>query len=124
MAGLSVTVHIEGDIASAGPKLRAAAGQGLREGGERVMDVSKAVRCPVDTGALRSTGHVTGPDGGGDQLSVDLNYGGPAAPYAWIVHERMGVRHPVGGPKYLEGPANEMSGDVADLVAAAVRRAF
>ena len=33
---------------------------------------------------------------------VEVYFGGPAAPYAYIVHENPNARHPVGNYKYLE----------------------
>ncbi len=43
--------------------------------------------CPVDTGALRSSGLAEPPVIAGRSISVTLGFGGPAAPYALSVHE-------------------------------------
>jgi hypothetical protein len=59
-------------------------------------------RTPVDTGALRASGVVSLPEFSGRQISVSLNFGGPAAPYALVVHEDLEAHHPVGQAKYLE----------------------
>jgi hypothetical protein len=77
-------------------------------------------RCPVDTGALRSSGHVTEPDDKGDGVEIRLVFGGPAAPYAYVVHEgwhRVGrgpspntvvhMHFENGQAKYLESVAEE-----------------
>jgi hypothetical protein len=59
-------------------------------------------RTPVDTGALRASGHVGFPVFEGRDIAVTLNFGGPAAPYALVVHEDLGAWHAVGQAKYLE----------------------
>ena len=95
---------------------------------------------PVDTGNLRSSRTVEfnrSPDG--TQVNAEIAYGGSAAPYAVVQHERLDYWHPprppgksvVGGrqgtgpvapgegrgPKYLEFPFMElMSRQPADLV--------
>ena len=53
---------------------------------------------PVDTGVLRGSGIVTGPDPSG---AVALTFGGAAAPYAIRQHEELGYRHTVGEARYL-----------------------
>jgi len=60
---------------------------------------------PVDTGVLRSTGHVQLPKEEAGRVSVTLGYGGPAAPYALRQHEELSYRHTVGKAKYLSDPA-------------------
>ena len=65
---------------------------------------------PVDTGALRGSGHVQMPEETMFGMSVKMGFGGVAGAgentedvgYALPVHERMDVHHKVGGPKYLE----------------------
>jgi hypothetical protein len=109
-----------------------AAGRGMREGGEEVMTVSKELFVPVDTGALKSSGHVTGPERtkGGD-LQVRLSYGGPAGGshagvfvgYALYVHEDLEAHHVVGGPKYLSQPVEQMKGRVVEHMTNLVRAA-
>lgn len=98
---------------------------------ETVMSASKdgpaTVVVPVDTGTLRSTGHVDPPEQEPDQVSVTLGYGGPAASYALAVHENMdpGVhwKRPGSGPKYLEIPLRDHQEELSGLLAAAVNRA-
>jgi hypothetical protein len=48
-----------------------------------------------------------GPETQGKQIQVRLVFGGPAAPYAAIVHENLTAHHPVGQAKYLESVALE-----------------
>lgn len=75
-------------------------GKALYIEGEGIMGQSKSMFVPVDTGLLRSTGHVEIPRPG---PLVLLGYGGPAAKYALAQHENLG-RHKVGQRKYLEIP--------------------
>lgn len=64
-------------------------------------------RTPVDTGALRASHMTTKPRISGQDVSVTIEVGGPAAPYAIPVHERLDVDHPVGQAKFLESTLNE-----------------
>lgn len=77
-------------------------GQAVREIGEEVMTDVQASRAgagvPVDTGTLRATGTVEGPD---SSEVVTLAFGGPAAPYALVQHERTDYAHDVGESRYL-----------------------
>lgn len=95
------------------------------EGGERmlaqalygeasvVLNESKKI-VPVETGNLRASGRVERPVTGRGQASVEITYGGAAAPYALIVHEvptnsggrwGTGMKHAPGKSwKYLEIP--------------------
>jgi hypothetical protein len=94
----------------------------LNEEAEEIMGRSKEEFVPVDFGTLRSSGHVSPPEIGSDGVEVKMGFGGPAAPYAAMVHEnpragKTGGRSPqgrkyqhwakVGGFKYLEIPLNE-----------------
>lgn len=78
------------------------AGQAARIVGEEIMTDVKASRpghgVPVDTGVLRSTGRVEGP---GRAERVVLSFGGAAAPYALVQHERLDLHHEVGEARYL-----------------------
>lgn len=95
------------------------------EGGERILaqamyaeatvilNESKRI-VPVDTGNLRASGRVERPEVGNGRASVEISYGGAAAPYALIVHEvppnsggrwGTGMTHKAGQTfKYLEIP--------------------
>jgi hypothetical protein len=98
-----------------------AVGRALREEAEIEMTEAKE-RTPVDTGALRASGHVTGPERAGKQISVDLNYGGVAAPYAVYVHEDMDAHHPVGQAKFLESTLLESAPHMPKRIATRVER--
>lgn len=70
-----------------------------------IMTAAKQDYVPVDQGALRASGFVEPPKVLSlTRVSVDMGFGGPAAPYAVIQHEDLTLRHTVGGPKYLEIP--------------------
>lgn len=74
-------------------------------------------RTPVDTGDLRRSHHVTKPDLGGRRISVSIEVGGPAAPYAILVHEDLEAFHPVGQAKFLESTLLESAPYMAQRVA-------
>lgn len=97
------------------------AGAALREEAEIEMTEAKR-RTPVLTGALRASGHVTGPTAAADGVEVKLAFGGPAAPYALAVHENMEAFHANGEAKFLERTLNEsvphMAGRLARRIAA------
>ena len=92
------------------------AGRALRSVGEVWMTEAKK-RTPVDTGVLRSSGHVRGPEKVGTSWQVTLVFGGPAASYAAIVHENLSTRHPVGQAKYLESVVAERRAGLSREVA-------
>lgn len=82
---------------------------------------------PVDTGILRSSGHVNSPKMDTESVEITIGYGGPATPYALFVHERIyapsgkKVYHkPPTRAKYLETPvkrrAKGMGGRLTQLV--------
>jgi hypothetical protein len=89
-----------------------AVGRGLYRGGQKVMAISQERYVPVDTGALRSSGHVTEPAASPSGVSITLGYGGPAAGYAIFVHENLNAKHTTGQAKYLETPLNENLGEI------------
>ena len=83
-----------------------ALGKATYEESQIILGESKK-QCPVDTGTLRSTGHVTEPKYTKSSVEVQIGYGGAAAPYAIYVHERLDLRHKVGKAKFLEDPMKE-----------------
>lgn len=80
-----------------------------------VLNESKRI-VPVRNGDLRRSGKVETPKTIGPRTTVEVTYGGPAAPYALYVHEipphtggrwGTGNKHKSGKSyKYLEIPAN------------------
>ena len=79
-------------------------------------------QCPVDVGTLRSTGHVQGPETSGGHVVVTLGYGGPAAPYAIVQHERLDFHHTVGKAKFLEVPMLEAVNGMEARLGAAIKK--
>ena len=111
-------------IAAAAKRISADVGVGLRLIGEEIMLDVKASRpghgVPVDTGALRASGRVTGPASSGatGQATVELSFGGAAAPYALVQHEVLTYHHELGEARYLvRGLERWRSGGKAALAA-------
>ena len=106
---------------------------GLVEAAETTMTKAKR-RTPVDTGALRSSGHVQPPKREGTELHVLFGFGGPAGAgnlgetndepvgYAVYVHEDLTARHKVGQAKYLESAVNDMRAKYPDIIRRALAR--
>lgn len=70
-----------------------------------VLRESKRI-VPVDTGALKNSGRVEKPSVSARGVSVEITYGGAAAPYALYVHEDPDAQHAAGKTyKFLEIPA-------------------
>ena len=88
-----------------------------------IMEVKRTEvvkRTPKDTGALRSTIHVEGPERSGRKVTCSIVAGGPAAMYAIVQHEDLTLKHTIGQAKYIESvileSARTMSRDIAALV--------
>ena len=92
---------------------------------EEIMTASKDI-VPVDTGNLKSTGHVQPPVIRGRAVEVTLGYGGTSAKggevgYAWYVHENEDAHHePPTKAKFLEEPINEHMRDLDVALARAL----
>lgn len=94
--------------------------QALR--GEAEIEATEVKKeTPVDTGALRGTVHVEGPKREGRSVKVWIVAGGPAATYAFIVHEDLEAFHKVGNAKYIERPLRESAPYIPARVAARVK---
>lgn len=100
--------------------LRQAAASALRVEHELIMTDAKGYT-PFDTGALRGSGHVQPTQIVGAELVSTGGFGGPAAPYAVIVHEDLAARHPVGQAKFYERALTEGSRGLAQRLAAGIR---
>lgn len=104
------------------PAMERAAVLALREHGEVVMAASKRI-VPFVTGALQGSGRVGTVVVANRQAVLVLSYGGPAAPYAFLVHERLTVFHKAPTQaKYLEQPMLELAPLFQPRLAAAVKR--
>lgn len=97
------------------------AGPALYAEAQLRMTNIKANDVPVATGAMRATGHVEAPEVHGASVRVQMGFGGPSAPYALFVHERLEAQHHVGRAKFLEAPLTEHLGEIADSIAARIR---
>ncbi len=87
---------------------------------EAVMADSKKNYVPVVSGALRNSGTVKMPTDNGKRVSIEFGYGGPAAPYAAIVHEYP-KGYGQGKNKYLSQPLNAAITGMAQRIASRLR---
>lgn len=106
-----------------GPRAETALSGALYREGETIMNRSKRLT-PVDTGTLRSTGHVQRPRKRGGVITVTLGFGGPAARYAAIVHEMTEANFTVGQAKYLQEPFENAVEGLTQRLAREVRRSI
>jgi len=91
---------------------------------ESIMTASKHI-VPVDQGVLRASGYVAPPEIHGNDVSVEIGYGGAASDYALVQHERLDFNHPGGGEaKYLEKPFMAAERGMDQRMANAVWRAI
>ncbi|MCM2420304.1 hypothetical protein [Streptomyces sp. RKAG293] len=98
--------------------IRAGAARGLLLGAEHVLQVSRG-RVPIEEGTLERSGSTSVDE---QQLTAAVAYD---TPYAVRVHEDLTARHDQGRQaKYLESAATQQGHAVAELLAAAVRRAL
>lgn len=81
-------------------EMKTAVARALYVAGNVVMTDAKQ-RAPVDFGTLRASGYVTLPDPNSAKPKVEVGFGGAAADYALVQHERTEYRHEVGEAKYL-----------------------
>lgn len=121
-----MTIHVDADkalkqIRAMADKALASLEHGVRVEAERVMTESKK-QTPVDQGTLRASGQVSPPTRRGATVTVELSYGGAAAAYALIQHEREDYHHTVGSAKYLERPVNEAKAGFGKRVAKHLER--
>lgn len=82
-----------------------------------VIFAKSQVLVPVDTGILRGSGGVSAPQMNAQGYFVDIFYGGPAAPYALVVHEIIGNYHnPPTQAKYLEQPVMQAMATIQENI--------
>jgi hypothetical protein len=121
-----------------GAKAMKEAGALVHDRGEAVALDSKQNYVPVDQSTLQGTIHAEPPVIEGNQASVRIVAGGPAADYAEAVHEHLsehspaswkiaeasgrGVHFTQGGPKYLERPFLIAIKDLASYVATGLKQ--
>lgn len=81
---------------------------------------------PVEFGTLRDSHETSAPRWKGKTLQVDIQVGGPAAPYAVIVHEDTSVRHAPpwgqgGNAKFLENAVLGAAPTLRDKIAKRIK---
>lgn len=113
---LKGTSSIQRQMARVHDKFPQKVERALRQQAEVELTESKR-RVPVDTGTLRASGQVVGPEREGRKFYVEITYGGQAEDYAVIVHEDLDAFHKVGQAKYLESVLNESSRFMAERLA-------
>lgn len=101
--------------------------------GEQTITEAKVIT-PVDEGVLRASGFVMLPERNGDEVFVDIGFGGPSGSgnhggetnskdvgYAIIQHEDLTFFHTVGQAKYLEVPLNKRKTGYSERIAKRIR---
>ena len=83
--------------------------------GSRVMLAAKR-DTPWEFGVLRASGEVNKPVIKGRDISVLLQFGGPAAAYAIPVHENLEAKHPHGHAKFFETAVKAASPRMAEEI--------
>lgn len=119
--------RIQEALAKSGPEGAKVAARALRHEAQEAFAHSQD-EVPVDTGALKASGRVR-PESGvynrGNDVYVELTYGGTGTEYAIYVHEDPEANHPHGKSKFLEDPMvrqiNGITGRIADKVEAATK---
>jgi hypothetical protein len=142
MAEWGMTINVAdaiGELDEFAKALPNAVGRGMYGFSEQVMTRAKEL-CPVDTGTLKSSGHVAAPKANGRDIEIVLGFGGPAGSgnqgetnskdcgYADYVHENLAARHENGQAKFLESPlvqaAPQMAEQVQNEVDAEIKELF
>jgi hypothetical protein len=113
----AVTQQLQRLVTAPIPPLREA----LRTEGNQIIRVANTL-VPVDTGLLRSTGHVETPTQEGTMVSVALGYGQGLAPYAARIEFDVTLNHPHGGQShYLQGALFPAAQGFTQRIAEAIR---
>lgn len=117
-------------VQQGGDRALKAIGQGLYLEAQMAFNESQTL-VPIDTGILKSSGHITSPKMSADSIEITIAYGGPANSYAFIVHERIyapsgkKVYHkPPTRAKYLETPVKRRTKGMSQRLSAYVQRAL
>ena len=77
---------------------------------------------PVDDAILKGSAVVLPPEFTLTGVSIDFGYGGTAADYAVIQHERTDLSHTVGQSHFLSQPVLQRASGMGNRMAATVRR--
>ncbi len=135
MSIMNPSANTAADVASNLKKLGAAGAQmveqALYQRGQELMRKMKPLTplAPVLGGSLRRSAYATLPERKGREVVVEVGFDGASAPYALFVHEmpvETNWSEPGTGPKFLEGPFDEMAktvaNDMANSIGAMLRR--
>lgn len=115
-----VSQHLQRLIPTPALPLREA----LRTEGNQIIRVANTL-VPVDTGLLRSTGHVEQPVQQGSVVSVSLGYGQGLALYAAKIEFDVTLNHPHGGQAhFFSQPLFAATAGFVQRIAAALRGAL
>ena len=117
----------------------AGAREALTEMAEAIMQESKILETPIDTGSLMSTAHIYKPVKEGKTIRVRMGYAGPkdmrnpvtkkmVSSYALMVHETPDwlehFIHPHGKWKYLEDPVRRYTDKMLLFIGSRLSRVF
>lgn len=100
-------------------KMKSHDGRNLEKGIRSCLDVilrKSQVYVPKKTLALLNTGEVVFEPGIGLNAKGHVHYGGPNAPYAFIVHERPATHAPPTRDLYLSGAVNDTRGTCVSIL--------
>lgn len=121
---------LERIVATGGDRAIKALAKGLYVEATHTFNESQNL-VPVDTSALKGSGHVTLPTITSESVEVTIAYGGPATSYALFVHERIyapsgkKVYHrPPTRAKFLETPAKRRTKGMATRLGVYIREAM
>lgn len=112
-------------IVMSGPEGVKVAARALRHEAQEAFAHSQD-EVPVDTGALKASGRIRPEIGvlqSGNEVYVELTYGGSATAYSIYVHENLQASHPHGKAKYLEDPMTRQVQGISSRIADKVERA-
>lgn len=112
--------HLKAVIELAGENARTQVPRAAFEVGHEAFADSQR-ECPVETGALRGSGHVKTPKVSASEIEIEIAYGGPAADYAIYVHEDLDAHHDAPTKaKFLEDPVKKIAPHFGRKLAEAV----
>lgn len=115
------TTQVMRALEKLGASMATVAGQALREEAEIEMTEAKQ-RTPVDTGALRASGRVSGPVVKAKDIEVRMEFGNASVDYALVVHENVDAFHAVGQSKFLESTLVESMPHLPDRIGKRIKR--
>lgn len=100
-------------------KMKSHDGRNLATGINSCLDVilrKSLVYVPYDTGALYATGRKEFHPGIGLNASGTVEFGGPNAPHAFVVHERPATHAPPTRAFYLSAAVNDTRGTCVSIL--------